>query len=132
MNKKKITIISSIVVVFVVLLFVLIATSSNIKFGFAENNYKNVLKASFKYFNGEKDKKIEFNQGEVINFEYSLQEEDGSLELQIRDEEGKIVESKKGSGEGNIELKVDKTQKYKISILAEKAKGKYSLEWSEK
>ncbi|MBU3192471.1 hypothetical protein [Clostridium algidicarnis] len=76
--------------------------------------------------------KIEFSEGEVINFKYSLQEEKGSLELQIRDEDGKIVGSKKGSSEGNIELKVDKTQKYKIRILAKRAKGKYSLEWSEK
>ncbi len=130
MNKKNMTIISSIVVV--LLLFVLIAKSSDIKFGFVGNSYKNVLKASFKYFNGEKDKEIEFSEGEVINFEYSLQGKKGSLELQIRDEDGKIVESKRGSGEGNIELKVDKTQKYKIRILAKRAKGKYSLEWSKK
>ena len=131
MNIKKITIISSIVVIFVALCFILITTSSNIKFGFAENNYKNTLEASFKYFNGEKDKKIEFEEGKVINFKYFIEEKSGRLELQIKDEEGKIIESKKGNGEGDIELKVDKSQKYEVSILAEKAKGKYSVEWNE-
>jgi len=60
--------------------------------------------------------KIEFNQGQLINLKYSLQEENGTLELKTRDEDDKIVESKRGSGEGNIELKVDKTQKYQVIL----------------
>ncbi|ASW42359.1 hypothetical protein [Clostridium isatidis] len=129
MSKKRIILFIILIVGILYFIITGIFSDFDTKIGYVENNFGNTMEASFKHFDGKKDKKIKFNEGEVVNFEYSLQAKDGSLEFQIKDEDGKIVESRKSNDEGNIELKVDKTQKYKIIILAEKAQGSYSIEW---
>lgn len=134
MNKKKfiiLTITVTAIILFIILIFVLITKTSNIKVGFVENNYNNVLNASFKYFDGAKEKNIEFNKKKTVTIEYSLNEKKGSLELQVKDSDGNLVKSQKGTGEGNFEFKIEKTQKYTICILATKAEGNYNIKWFE-
>lgn len=105
--------------------------SANIRIGFSENNVGDGLSASFKYFNGTRDKKVKFEEGKNVVIKYSLTEKSGSLSMTVFDEEENVIDSKEGTGEGEITFSVEKTQKYIIRIQAEKAKGKYKFSWSE-
>lgn len=105
--------------------------SAKIQIGFLENNIGDGLSASFKYFNGTRDKKVKFEEGKTVVIKYSLTEKSGSLSVTVSDAEGNVIDSKEGTSEGEITFDVEKTQKYIIRIQAEKAKGKYNFSWSE-
>lgn len=105
--------------------------SANIRIGFTENNIGDGLSASFKYFNGTRNKKVKFEEGKNVVIKYSLKEDSGNISMTVSDSNGNVIEKKEGTDEGEITFKVEKTQKYIICIQAEKAKGKYKFSWSE-
>ena len=99
---------------------------SETKIGYVENGYGNNISASFKYYNGEKDKNISFNKGDEVTVKYNIELEEGSLNIDIEDEDGNKVFSK-NVGNGEVKFNVDKEGTYRIKFRADKAKGSYSI-----
>ena len=119
------------VVIIVLCIMLGVKDSANIRVGFTENNIGNGLSASFRYFNGTRNKKVKLKEGKNVAIKYSLKEDSGNLSMTVSDEIGNLIESREGTDEGEITFKVEKTQKYIICIHAKKAKGKYKFSWSE-
>lgn len=130
-KKKKLLLVGGIVFIGIMLIFGLVMFSvlePSVKIGYAGSNVGNKMSGSFKYFDGTESKTVKFNQGDIVTIKYSLEIEEGSLSLIVFDEKGNEV-VKKSDNEGEVSFEVSETQKYKISIVAVKAKGKFNVKW---
>lgn len=72
--------------------------------------------------------KVKFNEGDVVTIKYAIGLEEGSLSLVVFDEKGDEI-IKRSDNEGEVSFEVTETQKYKISLVAAKAKGNFSVKW---
>ncbi len=126
-NKKVlilVVLVGMIVIGFVISVF--LGGFSEMKIGYVEDGYGNTMSASFKYYNGEKTKKISFDKKDEVTVKYNIELEEGSLNIDIEDQDGNKVFSK-NEGNGEVKFKVDEESSYKISFKADKAKGSYSV-----
>lgn len=100
----------------------------SVKVGYVGSNAGNTINASFKYFDGVESRKVKFNEGDVVTIKYAIGLEEGSLSLVVFDEKGDEI-IKRSDNEGEVSFEVTETQKYKISLVAAKAKGNFSVKW---
>lgn len=130
LKRKNFIIIGGIILVFAIIIFIIIATmDKNMKIGFTGSKTSNEMTASFQYFNGTEDKKLNLAEGEKLSVAYELQVSKGVLTINILDEEGNILESRKDE-KGIIELNAKSSQKYSIKIIGDKSKGSYAISWN--
>ncbi len=97
--------------------------------GYVGSNYGNVMNASFKYLNGTKSNCVTFKKGEKVIIHYIINLENGSLNIVVRDEDGKVV-GKSTNNKGEIKFNVNKTEKYSLNLIANKAKGNFFITWN--
>lgn len=118
---------------FVLIAFIiaLVLGQKNVKVGFVGNRVGNHMEAKFKYFDGKETDIEKFKEGSTVSFNYTINISEGNLKLEIVDDEDNVIAKSKDKA-GEVSFKVDKTQNYKINLIADKSKGNYSITWDEK
>lgn len=109
----------------------LILGQKNVKRGFIGNNIGNHMEAKFNYFDGKEINIEKFKEGSNVSIDYKINIVEGNLKVEVTDESGNLIAESKDKT-GKVEFKVDKTQNYKINLVADKSKGNYSITWDEK
>ncbi|GAE87036.1 hypothetical protein [Acetivibrio straminisolvens] len=131
MGKRKKLILGGVLFIGVILIagFTLLSVlKPSVKVGYVGNSVGNTINASFKYFDGVESRKVKFNEGDIVTIKYAIGLEEGSLSLVVFDEKGNEIINRSDS-EGEVSFQVSETQKYKISLVAAKAKGDFSVKW---
>lgn len=131
MNKKRIITIGVVLGALSLLCFIVFSNLSeaNVRVGYLGTSYGNTQSASFSYFDGINTRKVNFDKGDEITINYSIELKKGTLQVRLEDQEGQEVFSK-SEGSGVETITVNETQTYLIKITASKAEGKYSLSWN--
>lgn len=128
-NIKKLGVVFAIIFIVACISLFILSKKSKIKIGYVGNSYGNNLNASFKYFSGLETKKVKFDAGDYVTITYTIEAEEGGVQLQVKDQSGNEVVSKSG-GSGEASFTVSETQVYTINVVATKSKGKFKISWS--
>lgn len=129
MNRKKLKKIIFVAGgVFIIIFIIMLLFDKSMQIGYVGNEGKNKMNGKFQYLDGTKEKKIKCKEGQTVTISYKLAAKKGKLELKVVDKKGSVVE-KREDEEGKISFNVKNTQKYKLLIQAEKAKGNFDLRW---
>ncbi len=99
-----------------------------IKKGYVGNSLPGRWEAKFNYYDGVESKKISLSEGEEILIDCDIELEEGSIKIIVLDSNDNEVKVLDSSGE--INLKVEKSQRYTLKLIATKAKGNFSIEWT--
>lgn len=133
MSKVSKRVVIDVIGAFVLIAFIiaLVLGQKNVKVGFVGNRVDNHMEAKFKYFDGKETDIEKFKEGSTVSFNYTINISEGNLKLEIVDDEDNVIAKSKDKA-GEVSFKVDKTQNYKINLIADKSKGNYSITWDEK
>lgn len=119
-----------ILIVLFVLILILPSCTTIIgkRIGFNGNNVGNKFEASFKYFDGTETRKIKLEKDDVVNVNFLIEPEEGSIIFSILNKEGNEL-FKDDEGEGTYKMSVKESGNYSFKIIANDAKGKYKISW---
>lgn len=129
MKNKKVLIIIGVILAIIIGAVVILLDDGSVKIGYVEKSSQNSIAASFNYFNGDKNKKVLFEEDKELNINYKLDAKEGNLKMYIKDSKGNILEEKDDE-EGSIKIHVKKDEEYVIGVLAEKSKGNFEIVWN--
>jgi hypothetical protein len=82
-------------------------------------------------FSGQEQKTLNLDQDQVLDLNFDIQVDDGSLTLQLIDEDGNVSweESFLDDSSGSVDLQIDDDGLYEISINGQKTKGGFEIDW---
>ncbi len=83
------------------------------------------MKSSFIYYDGTTTEKIKVDKGESILLDILIEAEKGTISMVLEDGSGEEIFTIEESGQ--IEVKSEEKQTYKLTITASEAKGSYSM-----
>jgi hypothetical protein len=109
---------------------------SRISVGMIGNKMPSRISYHFHLFSGQKNGTVKVKNEQIINIEYEVEINDGSLSIGLQNPSKEIIwESNftEGHSETNtVEVTADKEGKYKIIIKGQKAKGSFNVSWKVK
>lgn len=127
--KRIISMITTILLLFVALTGCASFFSNATVTGFSGSQHGTVMKASFSSFNGDKGAYIPLKEGDKISIKYELTCEDGALTLSFEDKSGNVLFTNSETA-GTEEITADIGQRYTLRLTGAKAKGRYDVSWS--
>jgi TusA-related sulfurtransferase len=100
-----------------------------VKVGYMGSNVGNMLKASFRYYDGIESKKVKLSSGDNVKITYTIVATKGNIQVLVKDQSGNEVMNQSDSS-GEMSFAVNETQNYNIYVIATKAQGKYEVTWN--
>lgn len=122
----------SILTVLVVCIMTIVLTGCDIRIGYSGNTSTKKMSASFYYYSGTKEASIKLEGGDMITFDYSINEKKGKIEAIFEDSSGNVIYSFEPNTSGEREIIIDIDDTYKLIVVSEQARGSYKFEWEEK
>jgi RNA polymerase subunit RPABC4/transcription elongation factor Spt4 len=135
-NKKLIAIIIAIVaVLFTLSIGLMIALPvmgySNFQVLSYESNHGNGFSHQYKYFTGTKSEDIMLSKGQTAEVRVETVIEKGSLNVEIIDSNGEVIDTISSSGYKTLILKAEQEDKdYQIIVTGKKTRGRYKIDWN--
>jgi len=126
MNNRNI----KLIIVVLVGLFALTGCGKRVMF--AETNFPEHTKASYKLFSDTESKRIKADKGEIIHLEYASEVEKGSLSILLYDPDGNLIADLETNAEGMKDVTASESGKYKLNITGVDAKGSFNIKWKVK
>ena len=142
--RKGIITVLAIVLVIGMLFFVLIALTPfrymNIEevvdtfkyeiFSGEEQNTSSIISSKYSYWDGTKEKIIDIDKNGDLEIEFEIESKEGIVYAVLKDDDNNIIYNFPGNAREEAIFKVQKGERYYISIVGQKAKGSYKFEWS--
>lgn len=119
-------------VVFIILAIILTACSNgSYKIINGDLDFqKDYVSGSYEEFNGYQSKYIEFEEENIVVFNLNVKTEKGLLEVKVLDSEDQVIlKMNSVIKEQKKELRIAKTEKYKVKIIGNNHKGEFELNW---
>jgi hypothetical protein len=106
-------------------------SSSQVRVGFVGSQFGNRMDFDYDLFSGQEQKTLNLDQDQVLDLNFDIQVDDGSLTLQLIDEDGNVSweESFLDDSSGSVDLQIDDDGLYEISINGQKTKGGFEIDW---
>jgi methionine-rich copper-binding protein CopC len=93
------------------------------------NSTPSKMSCSFLYFNGTEKKEIHLNAGEEATISFYSKISKGQLIITLLDNNGKVVKQFDNDVDQTETIKATIAESYQISVIAQKARGKYDISW---
>lgn len=121
--------IRDIFIVLVICTMTLVLAGCNLKIGYISKASTKKMSASFYLLSETKKKPIKLENGDVITFDYELEEKKGKLVAVFEDSSGDAIYTFEPNTDGIKEIEIDKDDTYELIIIGDKARGSYKFEW---
>ncbi|MDW7668547.1 MAG: hypothetical protein SCJ93_06965 [Bacillota bacterium] len=87
---------------------------------------ENEINGSYSKFNGFKEKKYDFKEGDSLNFDTVIESESGELKVLLIDEDDNVIHEISNTGNSSFEIK--ETGEYSIRVEGVEHKCNFSVE----
>jgi hypothetical protein len=121
---KRIAIIASLMILFVL-------TACTIKAGWVSINFGNRFSANYQHFNGKQVDRIRMKPGETLTLNCEVEVKKGILSIQVVNPQGKLIWVEKflEDAECHFGFTAETGGVYKVIVLGDQTRGSFELDW---
>jgi hypothetical protein len=105
--------------------------SSNVRLGWSESKLPGCWHADYSTFEGVERTTFLAQQGQMVNLDYNVVVEKGSLTLKVVGPDGESLweESFGEAADGAVTLRVSQKERYQVCVVGEDTGGSFDLSW---
>lgn len=115
-----------VIILAITILFVACNDDNFVEKGSVQVKTSSYYEKEFDYLNGTEKINMQIEKNSKVNVKYSIEVEEGKLEISIEDENGNIVGIMNESGTLTFDTE---NKKYYLSINAKETKGIFIIDW---
>ena len=104
---------------------------TQVRLGWVETPCSSGIEARFDRFDGKELRSISLDVGDQLRIDFQTELESGSLDVQMLDPEGQMVDGSRfdRSGNARITITAEDEGNYRLQIVGEDASGEFGVHW---